>query len=71
MTNQIDVESQNLKLEQLSDLDWALRVLDGRGTPGDSLQLAEWMLNKLSKLGVNDCIRNAAQERLQALRAAA
>jgi hypothetical protein len=71
MTTRINLEKQTQKLEQLSDLDWAMKTLDGKGEPGDSPQLAEWMLKKLVTTGVNESIRHAAKERLEELRAAA
>jgi len=71
MTTRINLEKQTQKLEQLSDLDWAMKTLDGKGEPGDSPQLAQWMLKKLVTTGVNESIRHAAKERLEELRAAA
>lgn len=71
MTTRINLEKQTQKLEQLADLDWAMKTLDGKGAPEDSPQLAEWMLKKLTLSGVNESIRLAAKERLQELRTAA
>lgn len=54
----------SLEQEQMSDAMWAISVINGRGTPEDSLGHAQWMLAKLSEIGCTETIRNLAFNRL-------
>lgn len=51
--------------EQLADLLWATRVLNGRGDGDDSSAHAAWLLSALSVDGCSEAIRRAATSRLQ------
>ena len=51
--------------EQLSDLLWASKVLNGRGDTDDSSSHASWILSVLSVNGCTAAIRKAARSKLQ------